>query len=245
MRFHTPWLISLGLASIGAATAPASGNETVTRGIDLFEIHLPVNWKTAVAEGVEFVFVKATEGITYRNLRFKSQTGSAVAVSSSSNATILHGAVHFALASHSAGAAQADFFISHGGNWTANGTTLPGVLEMEGNIPGKLCHGMSPTEITDWMMDFSDRYKEVTGRRPMLFLSAAWWEKCAGNNETFAREHPLWLANWADEMGELPVGWQEATFWQYSGTAGDGVSGEGDVFFGNKMELVRFARGLV
>ncbi|KAL6233044.1 hypothetical protein BDW75DRAFT_242371 [Aspergillus navahoensis] len=245
MRFHTPWLISLGLVSIAAATVPPSENGTVTRGIDLFEIHLPVNWKTAVAEGVEFVFVKATEGIAYRNLRFKSQTGSAVAVSSSSNTTILHGAVHFALASHSTGAAQADFFISHGGNWTADGATLPGVLEMEGNISGKLCHGMSPAEITDWMMDFSDRYMEVTGRRPMLFLSAGWWEKCAGNNETFAGEHPLWLANWADEMGDLPAGWDKATFWQYSGTAGNGVSGEGDVFFGNKMELVRFARGFV
>ncbi|KAL4777274.1 glycoside hydrolase superfamily [Aspergillus nidulans var. acristatus] len=246
MRVHTlTWLLSLSFACIVTATAPVLRNATVTRGIDLFEIHLPVNWKTAVAEGVEFVFVKSTEGIAYRNLRFKSQTGSAAAVSISSNTTILHGAVHFALASQSTGAAQADFFISHGGNWAADGATLPGVLEMEGNIPGKLCHGMSPTEITDWMVDFSDRYKEVTGRRPILFLSAGWWEKCAGNNETFAQEHPLWLANWADEMGDLPAGWEEATFWQYSGSAGDGVSGEGDVYFGDKRELVRFAKASV
>ncbi|KAL4899606.1 hypothetical protein BDW74DRAFT_188986 [Aspergillus multicolor] len=247
----TTWLASLGLASLSLAltSIPASiQNETVTRGIDLFEIHLPVNWKTAVAQGVEFVFVKATEGITYHNPRFKSQTDSARAVSaSSSNGTsVFHGAIHFALAAHSTGAQQADHFIAHGGNWTADGSTLPGVLEMEGNIPGKLCHGMSPSEITDWMMDFSNRYVEVTSRRPILFLSASWWEKCAGNDETFGKEHPLWLANWADEMGKLPAGWerQGATFWQYSGLARGGVSVEGDVFFGDREELGAFARGV-
>ncbi|RDW76815.1 putative secreted glycosyl hydrolase [Aspergillus mulundensis] len=243
----TTWLLSLGLSSLVSASIPASvQNETVTRGIDLFEIHLPVNWKTAVAQDVQFVFVKATEGITYHNPRFKSQVASARAVSASSSNTtrpILHGAIHFALAAHSTGAAQAEHFIAHGGNWTADGSTLPGVLEMEGNIPGKLCHGMSAPQITDWMMDFSNRYKGLTSRRPILFLSPSWWEKCAGGNETFAAEHPLWLANWADEMGGLPAGWEGAMFWQYSGSAGDGVSGEGDVFFGDGGELGRFARG--
>jgi hypothetical protein len=59
MQVHTlTWLLSPSLASIVTATALVLRNATVTRGIDLFEIHLPVNWKTAVAEGVEFVFVK-------------------------------------------------------------------------------------------------------------------------------------------------------------------------------------------
>ncbi|GAQ08539.1 hypothetical protein ALT_5860 [Aspergillus lentulus] len=174
-----------------ALTATQNGTE----GIDLFEVHLPVDWKGAVANGLKFVFVKATEGINYQNLRFPTQTAGAVA------AGIVHGAVHFASAAESSGADQADFFIEHGGNWTADGQTLPGVLEMEGNIAGKLCHGMTPIEITDWMLDFSHRYKVRTGRPPILFLSASWWAKCAGNNATFGEDHALWLANWAEEMG--------------------------------------------
>ncbi|KAF4188586.1 hypothetical protein CNMCM7927_001281 [Aspergillus lentulus] len=176
----------------GVLTVTQNGTE----GIDLFEVHLPVDWKGAVANGVKFVFVKATEGINYQNLRFPTQTAGAVA------AGIVHGAVHFASAAESSGADQADFFIEHGGNWTADGETLPGVLEMEGNIAGKLCHGMTPTEITDWMFDFSHRYKVRTGRPPILFLSADWWAKCAGNNATFGADHALWLANWAEEMGD-------------------------------------------
>ncbi|KAL2829485.1 glycoside hydrolase superfamily [Aspergillus cavernicola] len=242
MRIHnlTPWwlLLLLSLVCVVASTTATAALQNGTRGIDLFEVHLPVNWKNAVADGVEFVFVKATEGIAYRNLRFEPQTKRAV------SAGVLHGAIHFASAAQSSGAEQADFFIEHGGNWTADGQTptLPGVLEMEGNIAGKLCHGMTATEITDWMLDFSNRYKEQTGRRPLLFLSAGWWEKCAGNNDTFGAGHPLWLANWAEEMGDLPVGWTKARFWQYSGLSGNG--GEGNVFFGGRAELMRFARGV-
>ncbi|KAL4870902.1 hypothetical protein BDV12DRAFT_165449 [Aspergillus spectabilis] len=241
MHLQTPWWLLAGLISTSvspaAAAATAAQNVTETQGIDLFEIHLPVNWKAAVANGVEFVFVKATEGISYKNLRFPFQTTHA----QTSAPDVLHGSIHFALPAKSSGADQADFFIENGGNWTADGKTLPGVLEMEGNIPGKLCHGMTPVEITDWMLDFSDRYKVRTGRVPMLFLSEEWWAKCAAGNETFGVEHPLWLANWDEEMGGLPKGWTEARFWQYSGLSRYG--GEANVFFGKRPELVEFALG--
>ncbi|KAH2602275.1 hypothetical protein KXW93_008239 [Aspergillus fumigatus] len=231
MQFCIPWGVLLGLLSLASAVATQNGTE----GIDLFEVHLPVNWKGAVANGVKFAFVKATEGINYRNLRFPFQNAGARA------AGITHGAVHFAAAAESSGADQADFFIEHGGNWTADGQTLPGVLEMEGNLAGKLCHGMTPTEITDWMLDFSHRYKFRTGRTPILFLSAGWWAKCAGNNATFGAEHALWLANWAEEMGPLPVGWQAAKFWQYAGWSENG--GEANVFLGSSKDLVKLAMG--
>ncbi|KAL2870927.1 putative secreted glycosyl hydrolase [Aspergillus lucknowensis] len=238
MRLETlPWLWLWLWLLTGLASATANTTQNGTQGIDLLDYHLPVNWKTAIANGVEFVFVKATEGIHYRNLRYPLQTASALAAAP----TILHGAIHFAAAAQSSGAEQADFFLEHGGNQTQTRRTLPGVLEMEGNIAGKLCHGMTPVEITDWMLDFSDRYTSRTGRRPMLFLSEEWWARCAGGNMTFGAEHPLWLAHWADEMGALPAGWTEATFWQYAGASGYG--GEADVFLGSRRELVRFAVG--
>ncbi|KAL4932535.1 putative secreted glycosyl hydrolase [Aspergillus undulatus] len=227
-----PWLVA-ALVAFTSATATATQNGTQIQGIDLFEIHLPVNYNAAAAKGVEFVYVKATEGLHHHNLRFASQTRGAV------KAGLFHGAVHFALASKSSGAEQAEFFINHGGNWTADGKTLPGVLEMEGNIAGKLCHGMNSTEITDWMADFSNTYKKHTGRPPMLFLSKKWWTQCAGDDGSLAKEHPLWLANWNDETGDLPVGWEKAHFWQYSGFSSHG--GEADVFLGSLQELRRFA----
>jgi GH25 family lysozyme M1 (1,4-beta-N-acetylmuramidase) len=52
-----PWWLLLGLLSLSSATATQNGTE----GIDLFEVHLPVDWKAAVADGVKFVFVKVGE----------------------------------------------------------------------------------------------------------------------------------------------------------------------------------------
>ncbi|KAL4950523.1 glycoside hydrolase superfamily [Aspergillus filifer] len=218
------WLVA-GLVGLCSAANTAQNG---TQGIDLFGTHLPVNYDAAVKKGVEF----ATEG-SIHNLRFDSQTNGA------RKAGLLTGAIHFATASTSSGAEQAEYFLAHGGNWTLDGQTLPGVLEMEGNIAGKLCHGMNSTEITAWMMDFSNTYNDATGRRPMLFLSAKWWDQCAGNDVSFGKEHPLWLANWADEMGALPVGWKKAMFWQYSGFSRHG--GEADIFLGSERELKEFA----
>lgn len=58
MRLASPWWLFSAFPSLSSAATPLPVNGT--RGIDLFEIHLPVNWKNAVADGVEFVFVKAS-----------------------------------------------------------------------------------------------------------------------------------------------------------------------------------------
>jgi branched-subunit amino acid aminotransferase/4-amino-4-deoxychorismate lyase len=42
-------------------------------------------------------------------------------------------------------------------------------------------------------------------------------------------------------MGTLPVGWEEAMFWQYAGFSENG--GEANVFFGSSKDLVTFAIG--
>jgi GH25 family lysozyme M1 (1,4-beta-N-acetylmuramidase) len=57
MQFCVPWGLVLGLLSLASAAAIQNGTE----GIDLFEVHLPVDWKDAVANGVKFVFVKVGE----------------------------------------------------------------------------------------------------------------------------------------------------------------------------------------
>lgn len=108
-------------------------------------------------------------------------------------------------------------------------------------MAGKLCFGMSAGAITAWLRDFAEVYRSATGRFPLIFLSASWWAQCAGDDPSFGDELPLWLANWSTSMGSLPTGWTEATFWQYSGLSLN--SGEADVFFGDRADLVRFALG--
>lgn len=58
MRIASPWWLFSAFPSLSSGASPLPVNGT--RGIDLFEIHFPVDWKNAVADGVEFVFVKAS-----------------------------------------------------------------------------------------------------------------------------------------------------------------------------------------
>jgi GH25 family lysozyme M1 (1,4-beta-N-acetylmuramidase) len=47
------------------------------------------------------------------------------------NAGIIRGGYHFARPSASSGATQANYFLAHGGGWSADGRTLPGALDIE------------------------------------------------------------------------------------------------------------------
>jgi GH25 family lysozyme M1 (1,4-beta-N-acetylmuramidase) len=44
---------------------------------------------------------------------------------------LIRGAYHFGRPDTSSGAAQANFFVAHGGGWSRDGITLPGVLDIE------------------------------------------------------------------------------------------------------------------
>ena len=82
------------------------------------------------AAGIRFVYIKATEGSSYVSSTFSKQNTGAIA------AGILHGAYHFANPAGASGAAQARYFLSHGGGWKADGHTLPGVLDMSSTRTG-------------------------------------------------------------------------------------------------------------
>lgn len=50
--------------------------------------------------------------------------------SSAAGAGLIRGAFHVARPTQSSGGVQADYFVSNGGNWTSDGTTLPGALSI-------------------------------------------------------------------------------------------------------------------
>ena len=56
---------------------------------------------------------------------------------------LVRGAYHFALPDHSSGTAQAAWFATHGGAWSADNHTLPGALDIEYNPYGAACYGLS------------------------------------------------------------------------------------------------------
>nr|WP_231710142.1 lysozyme [Arthrobacter zhangbolii] len=200
--------------------------------------HQPaVNWSRAWNQGARFAYVKATEATSYTNPLFTSQTSGAT------NAGMLHGAYHFAIPNVSSGARQANYFVDRGGKWTADGNTLPPLLDIEYNPYSELgdtCYDMSAREMIAWIRDFSSTVAARTGRVPMIYTTTDWWKTCTGNSNAFAN-HPLHIANYAKSPGSLPNGWGKYTLWQYSSTGP--FEGDSNVYNGSLSQLRDFARG--
>ncbi|MER6146011.1 lysozyme [Streptomyces sparsogenes] len=189
-----------------------------TEGVDVSSHQGNVAWSTLWNSGVRFAYVKATEGTSYTNPYFSQQyTGSY-------NVGMIRGSYHFALPDNSSGAAQATYFVNHGGGWSKDGKTLPGALDMEYNPYGSTCYGKSASAMVSWIKDFTNTYKSLTGRDPVIYTSTSWWKSCTGNSSAFGSINPLWIPRYGSSVGELPAGWGFHTIWQYTSsgpTVGD------------------------
>jgi len=219
-----------------ANSAPAIIEERAQpKGLDVSGYQTGINWATVKANGASFAIIKATEGTTYQNPQFSSQYTGAT------NVGLIRGGYHFAQPASSSGAAQATYFLAHGGGWSADGQTLPGMLDIEYNPSGATCYGLSTSAMVAWIHDFVNTYHTKTGRYPMIYTTTDWWTTCTGNNSGFGSTCPLVIARYASSVGTLPAGWSYETFWQYadSGT----FPGDQDLFNGDAAGLSRLATG--
>jgi len=147
-----------------------------------------VNWERVTANGIAFVYIKATEGTGYQNPYFNQQ------YEGSFKAGLIRGSYHFARPDVSGGEAQADYFVAHGGGWSADGKTLPGALDIEYNPHGQTCYDLSPASMVAWIKSFSDTYHTKTKRYPVIYSTTNWWTECTGNSGAFGADNPLWIA---------------------------------------------------
>ncbi|MEQ1571330.1 MAG: GH25 family lysozyme, partial [Myxococcota bacterium] len=208
-------------------------------GVDVSHWQGTVDWDAAIADGVGFAIVKATEGTYYATdaVSWDNQYWE------SFDAGLIRGAYHFAIPDDSTGAEQADWFVDMGGGWVADGQTLPGTLDIEWNPYGvDACYGLTQSEMIDWIGDFLDQYYVRTGREAMIYTANSWWAECVDSPDFAA--WPLWIANWGVVSPTLPVGWTDYTFWQDSATGSvDGISGDvdTDLYNGSPDQLYHFA----
>ncbi|KAJ3717054.1 N,O-diacetylmuramidase [Lentinula raphanica] len=205
------------------------------KGIDVSHFQGTIDWSSIAANGISFVFIKATEGTTFLDPNFSDNYIGAT------DAGLIRGGYHFAHPDSSSGATQANYFLAHGGGWSADGITLPGMLDIEYNPSGDECYGLSASAMVSWIQDFSNTYESQTGRYPIIYTTTDWWTTCTGNSAAFANDNPLFIAHYASTIGTIPAGWPFATFWQYADSGPN--PGDQDVFNGDAAGLERIAKG--
>jgi len=211
----------------------ASPLVTQTSGADVSGYQGNVNWSSAASAGARFVYIKATEGTSYTNPYFAQQ------YNGSYNQGLIRGAYHFALPGNSSGTTQANYFVDHGGGWSADGKTLPPALDMEYNPYGATCYGLSASAMVTWVRDFSNRVHARTNRYPIIYTSTSWWSQCTGNNSSFGSTNPLWIPRYGSSVGTLPAGWSYQTIWQYADSGS--MPGDQDRFNGAYDRVQAFA----
>jgi GH25 family lysozyme M1 (1,4-beta-N-acetylmuramidase) len=217
----------------GVGAAPRFTMDDGTLGHDVSGHQGNVDWPGAWNNGGRFVYVKATEGTGYINPNFGQQYNGSYGVG------MTRGAYHFARPDVSSGAAQANYFVDHGGGWSPDGRTLPGALDAEYNPYGDACYGMDPGALSWWLADFSNTYRARTGRFPAIYTSTSWWNRCTGNNAGFGPNNPLWVARYNSTLGALPAGWARQAIWQYA-DAGS-LPGDQNLFDGPVGQVRAFA----
>jgi GH25 family lysozyme M1 (1,4-beta-N-acetylmuramidase) len=220
------------LTSRSSTTASASSATSGVQGVDVSSWQKNVDWRSLWNDGFRFAYVKATEGNYYTNEYFGQQ------YNGSANAGMIRGAYHFANPSVSSGWRQARYFFRHGGSWSGDGSTLPGVLDIEYNPYGATCYGKTKKQMRSWISSFVRQYKQYTGRDAIIYTNYDWWSRCTGNTTMFNDTNPLWVARYASTPGTLPGGWPYYTFWQHTATPFDQ-----NKFNGSYTRLKVLARG--
>ena len=223
-------------AALVASVHPAGIGTDAAHGLDVSSFQGNVDWAGVAANGGAFAYMKATEGTYYTDSAYFAQQ-----YNGSYNAGLVRGAYHFGIPSNSTGAAQADYFVAHGGGWSGDGRTLPGTLDIEYNPYGAECYGLSQAQMVSWIQSFDSEYENLTGRYPTIYTTSGWWSACTGNSGSFGNEG-LAIASYASSPGTLPASWGSYQIWQY---ADSGIfPGDQDVFNGTQQQLVAFAYGI-
>lgn len=197
-------------------------------GVDVSSYQGEVDWPVLAEQGVEFAFIKATEGSTLQDRQFRSNWEGAQA------AGIRTGAYHF-LSYDSPGETQAENFIDQ---VPVTPGALPPVVDIE--FYGSYLENPPEKEHVHSILDpLLERLEEHYGVKPILYVTyRSYYRYLAGEGYG---DYPIWGSSLT--VFPLLPRWD---FWQYSHTARlDGYTGSQqhidlNIFRGSREQFDRF-----
>ena len=188
---------------------------TNPKGVDLSHFNINPDFHTMRGAGIEFVYLKATQGDSFVDGTYTDRRSRAASVG------LRVGSYHF-FDPLKSGKAQADHFLSVVPALLTG--ELPPALDLE-STPGweSLSQTQRVTEVSAWL----HAVESSLGVRPMIYTSMGWWLGEFGDADFSG--HPLWLAHYASEPGDTGK-WSTWAVWQYGqyGTVAGAGSGSVD-----------------
>ncbi len=214
-----PVAVTMGLKNV------CPGDTTIL-GVDVSHYQPQVAWTKLKASGVQFAFIKATEGASAMDPSFEMHWQNAKA------AGVLRGAYHFFHPSADP-VSQARNFCATMGKLDA--LDLPPVMDWEVTDGEPAASDLANGKI------FLEEVERISGRKPIIY-SGPYFMQEMGVTVTFA-QYPLWIAHYTNKCPLVPFPWAQWAFWQNSGGASvPGVVGacDTDMFNGTLSDLHAF-----
>ena len=174
-------------------------------GVDVAKYQNSIDWPRVRSAGINFAFIKATEGGDGLDSRFRENWAAAKA------AGIPRGAYHFFYWCRN-GSEQADWYIR---NVPKEKGALPPVIDAEWNMESPTCAKKVPAATAKkWLRQFADKVTRHYGQTPIMYTTVDFYRD---NRLADFDGVQFWLRSTAGHPSEKYVN-QNWMFWQYTGT---------------------------
>jgi len=207
-------------------------------GTDVSHHDGTIDWSKARPHHIRYVWVKATQGIDFRDRMFAKNWADLGKMWQDEATRVHRGAYHF-MSAQGDPSAQAQNFLSNVGPLLSS--DLPPTIDLEwdapaGSDPGQADRwkALSSREIVEKALVWLEAVERSTGKTPVIYTAASWWNERIGTTDKL-KKYKIWIADYTrtsqlNETPRLPAG-QEAPLWQFSerGRVQDGFSTNVDV----------------
>jgi lysozyme len=203
-----------------------SDSTTRLPGIDVSNHQGTIDWNLVAYSGVQFAFIKASEGGTYQDPFYGTN------ISGARKVGISAAPYHFFRPKGSVSLQLKNFLHVVESSDIGN---LPPVLDLE--VPNDWGH-FKIHERVEMVIEFLQGLEDSLNRRPIIYMSASFSEDVLGEAKVL-KDYPLWVAHHTPAAEPwIPKPWTAWSYWQHSdkGTV-NGINGPVDMdwFHGNHL----------
>ena len=204
-----------------------------TPGVDVSKWQANVDWAKVVKAGMQFAFVRASNGDVAANEQMFAPHWKAAKAAGMA----IRGAYHYFEPGQPA-ADQAKLFLNQMHSALAPGETayLPAVIDVEAP-PNGVSAATYVAGIKAWIaaVEADPLFK---GRKTIIYTTQSFWASLG--NPTGFNDHPLWVADYGQDPPRMPAGWAAYAFFQKSQSGNiDGIPGAADVdFFNGDIDIL-------
>ena len=173
-------------------------------GIDISEFQGHINWDQMSRSGIEFVYIRASEGITIRDHKFQDNWQSAKRLD------LLRGAYHFYIVGDEV-SAQLKNFISQ---FTLEAGDLAPMIDIEhASLVSK--EAINKSSLQENFIRFLGHVESTFGCSPIIYTSHSFASEYL-DDYRFA-EYRLWIADYNKSKPSVPDVWKKKGWfiWQF------------------------------